>query len=198
MKTSEVLLFGAFVFCVALAALTGAPQFIVAAGATAALLFGCCEESCPRRGYMPGQRKSAKVADDMAFVHKQIELWQWFWLLIAATALLAASFTAFVALTEGWPGATVRCYGIVGPKAVLSLGLSGVLLLYGITIAVGCIQPLKAALQEFSNEYRCCVTAEQNSGPRGEGWVADNQLDWSCAAAALQLQKERNRRLFGD
>jgi hypothetical protein len=198
MKTSEVLLFGAFVFCVALATLTGASQLIVAAGATAALLFGCCEESCPRRGHMPGKRKSSIVADDMAFVHKQIQLWQWFWLLIAATALFTASFTVLVALNEGWPGTTIRWYGIAAPKAVLSLGVSGVLLLYGITIAVGCIQPLKAALHEFSNEYRCCVTAEQNSGTRGAGWVADNQLDWNDPAAMVRLQTERNRRLFGD
>jgi hypothetical protein len=81
---------------------------------------------------------------------------------------------------------------------VLALGISGVLLLYGITIAVGCIQPLHAALRKFSNEYRCCVTAEQNSGPRGAGWVADNQLDWNDPAALTRLQTERNRRLFGD
>jgi hypothetical protein len=194
MKTLDALLVAVFVSLVAYAAITHTPLPILAAAIVAALLIGQADESAPIYRYVPGQRNSSNVDTDIAFVARQIRLWQFYLLICIVAMITTATFLVFVIKDGRWPGDWVSIpLGLQHQGIVLGLTV-GLLMLYCLTISVGCIQPLEQVLNHLYNEYNVCLHAERSREATigNPDWHSCNQLDWDHSPIA-RAARRRNQ-----
>lgn len=191
MKTLDALLMAVFVSLVAYAAMTHTPAPILAAAIAAALLIGIADESSPRH-YLPGQRRSATVDMDIVFVARQIRLWQSYLLICILAMITTAAYLFFIIKDGRWPGDWVSIPFLGKAQQGIVLGLIvALLMLYCLTISVGCIQPLEKALNRFYSEYNFCMQSERSREATigNPDWHSCNQLDWDHSPIARAARR---------